>query len=65
MTGNTDINDLSQKVIYGVNKALKKLVEESAVNNKDLVIADENGTIKTVPAKELLQTLYKQENTDL
>ncbi|QJD97398.1 hypothetical protein HH214_16735 [Mucilaginibacter robiniae] len=64
MASKIDINDLSRKVMYGVEKALKKLVKESAANNKDLVIADESGNIKTVQAKELLQSVY-QNNTAL
>jgi len=45
---------LPEKVLTGLRKALCKLVETSAVNNESLVIADKDGKIKTVPAKELL-----------
>ena len=50
----TDIRELSEKVLTGLRKALRKLVETSAANNESLVIADKDGNIKTVPAKELL-----------
>lgn len=50
----TDISELSEKVLTGLRKALRKLVESSAVNDESLVIADKDGNIKTVPAKELL-----------
>ena len=50
----TDINELSEKVLQGMKKALKKLVELSAINNEELVIRDNDGKIKAVPAKELL-----------
>jgi hypothetical protein len=50
----TDRAELSEKVITGLRKALLKLVENSAANNESLVIADKDGNIKTVPAKELL-----------
>ena len=49
-----DISELSEKVLTGLRKALRKLVETSAANNESLVIADKDGNIKTVPAKELL-----------
>ena len=55
----TDINELSEKVLRGMKKALKKLVETSAANNEDLVIGDKDGKIMTVPAKDLLHTLQK------
>jgi len=55
----TDINELSEKVLLGIKKALKKLVETSAANNEDLVIGDKDGKIKTIPAKDLLSTFQK------
>jgi len=55
----TDINELSVKVLAGVQMALCNLVKESAANNESLVIGDEYGNIKTVSAKKLLKTLPK------
>ena len=52
----TDINELSEKVILGLQKALRKLVETSAAENRSLVVKI-NGEIRKVPAKVLLQTL--------
>ena len=54
-----DINELSTKVIDGVTKALRKLVETSAANNESLIIGDTHGNSKSVPAKELLKSLSK------
>jgi len=51
---NKDRTQLPEKVLTGLRKALRKLVESSAANNESLVIADKDGNIKTVPAKELL-----------
>jgi hypothetical protein len=51
---NKDKDQLPQKVLIGLRKALRKLVERSAANDESLVIADKDGNIKTVPAKELL-----------
>jgi hypothetical protein len=55
----TDLNELSDIIINGVNKALRKLAESSAANNESLIIGDKDGNIKSVPAKELLKTLSK------
>jgi hypothetical protein len=52
-----DLNELSEKVLRGMKKAIKKLVEKSAANNEKLVIADEAGKIQTVPAKDLLKSV--------
>ena len=54
-----NIDELSDKVLESVNKALRKLVETSAANNESLVVGDDNGGFKSIPAKELLKTLSK------
>ncbi|GGC40776.1 hypothetical protein GCM10011386_36050 [Parapedobacter defluvii] len=46
----------SDKVLYGVKKALRKLCEETAAKGGSLVIK-RDGEIQNVPAKELLKTL--------
>jgi hypothetical protein len=53
----TDIVELSDKVLEGLKKALKKLVETSAANNEELVIGDKHGNFKSVPAKDLLKNV--------
>ena len=55
----TDITELSEKVLLGIKKALKKLVETSAVNNEELVIGDKDGKITNIPAKDLLHAVQK------
>jgi hypothetical protein len=52
-----DISDLSEKVLRGLKKALRKLVETSAANNQELVVGDEHGNFKSVPAKDLMKNL--------
>lgn len=49
----------TDKVMVGLKKALRKLAEEAAINNEDLVIGDKEGNTKSVPAKDLLKTLSK------
>lgn len=49
----------TEKVMTGLKKALRKLAEEAASNNENLIIGDKDGNVKSVPAKELLKTLSK------
>ena len=55
----TDISDFAAKILEGINKAHRKLVETSAANNEELIVGDNNGSFKSVPAKELLKSLSK------
>lgn len=54
-----DINELSDKVLEGMKRAMKKLVETSAKNDEELVIRDKDGLVKSVPAKDLLHLVQK------
>ena len=47
--------ELSEKFMVGLNLAIKRLIEKKASENRTLVIADKEGNIKEVPAKELLK----------
>lgn len=47
--------ELSDKFMYGLNLAIKRLVEKRALEDRTLIIADKDGNIKEVPAKELLK----------
>jgi len=49
----------TDKVMTGLKKALKKLAEEAALKDESLVIGDQDGNAKSVPAKDLLKTLSK------
>lgn len=55
-----NIKELSEKVLRGVQEALRKLAEERAANNEELIIGDKDGNVKSVPAKDLLKTLPPQ-----
>jgi hypothetical protein len=55
-----ELDELSAKILGGINKALRKLAETAAANNESLVVGDDDGGFKSVPAKELLKTLPKQ-----
>lgn len=47
----------TEKVMVGLKKALRKLAEEAALNNENLIIGDKDGNVKSIPAKELLKGL--------
>ncbi|HWZ13835.1 MAG TPA: hypothetical protein VNW95_01255 [Mucilaginibacter sp.] len=57
--GETEIDDLSARILGGVRKAVRQLVEKSAANDESLIIGDKEGNVRSVPAKELLKTLRK------
>jgi hypothetical protein len=50
----TDIGDLSEKILKGVQKAVSELIEANAAKGEDMVIGNEDGSFKIVPAKDLL-----------
>ncbi|HEX8022858.1 hypothetical protein [Mucilaginibacter sp.] len=56
-TNKMDINEFAAKVLEGMKRANRKLVEAAAANNESLIIGDKDGSFKAVPAKELLKTL--------
>ena len=45
--------DLSDKIKIALDKAIKKLIAEEKARNGYLVIADKDGKIKKIPAKDL------------
>lgn len=53
------IRHLLIKVMFGLKIALRKMAEEAALHDESLVIGNKDGTVKLVPAKELLKTLPK------
>jgi hypothetical protein len=54
---NVNVSVLADKVMLGLRKALRKLVEVRAANNQELVVGDKYGNFKSVPAKDLLKHL--------
>ena len=51
----TDISELSNKILAGVQKAVQKLIKFNAANDEDMVIGNKDGSFKIVSAKELLK----------
>jgi len=58
-TNKSEFDELSDKILEGMAEASRKLVEESAITRRSLVIS-ENGEVKRVPAKELLPKVAKR-----
>ena len=56
-----DIKDLPEKILIGARKAYKKLVIETAARDGELVIGEDDGSFRRVPAKELLKDIDKRE----
>lgn len=52
-------DELSEKILFGIRKAARKLVEESAARDESLIIGDGKGNFGPVPAKELLKNYDK------
>lgn len=52
-------SSFTDKVMFGLRLALRRMTEEAALHDRSLVIGDKDGTFKLVPAKELLKTLPK------
>jgi hypothetical protein len=53
-------SELFSKILQGMRKASRKLVEESAARGRSLVISV-NGEVKRVPAKELLAQVSEKD----
>lgn len=53
----TNIHEFSEKVLLGMKIAIRKLVETAARENDTLIIADEDGNFKHIPAKDLLKNV--------
>jgi hypothetical protein len=49
--------ELQNKIMEGATRAYKKLVIATAKRNENLVIADKDGNVLHVPAKDLLKTV--------
>lgn len=59
MANNININEFTDKILLGIQKAVKELIERSAANDETLIIGDKKGNVKEVPAKELLNDSSK------
>ncbi|WP_081152561.1 zeta toxin family protein [Niastella vici] len=56
---NIYLDEDSEKLLAGLKRAFKKLVETSAKLDEELVILDIDGKVKSVPAKDLLHRVQE------
>jgi len=54
-----EASEFAEKIIFGVRKAVRQLIEKSAANDESLIIGDGKGNFGPVPAKELLKNFDK------
>ncbi|GAB3516409.1 hypothetical protein [Emticicia fontis] len=57
-----DAYELSEKFMLGMRLATKRLIEQRAREDKSLIMADKEGNIQEVPAKQLLNNYATQHN---
>jgi hypothetical protein len=56
-----NLKDLPEKILKGAQQAYRKLVRETAARDGELVIGEDDGSFKWVPAKELLKDIERGE----
>ena len=52
--------ELSRKLHYGLALAERRMLEEKALRNEDVIQGTPDGEIKAVPARRLLRKIYKE-----
>ena len=53
----SNIENLPEKILKGVQKAVIDLIEANAAKGEDMVICNEDGNFKIVPARDLLSNV--------
>lgn len=56
---NKEREELSQKLHYGLALAERRMLEEKALRNEDVIQGTPDGKIKAVPARRVLRKMYK------
>jgi len=54
MTQQVQISEMGEKLRQGVVLARKKMLKELALHGENVVVADDNGKIMTIPAAEII-----------
>lgn len=57
-----DLDEFSQKIMVGVRKAVRKMIEERAEIGEVVMVGDGEEGYKYVPARELLEKLRKDDS---
>jgi len=45
---------MTERIIYGLQVAEREMLEEKARRGENVIVCDDNGVIRSVPAKEYL-----------
>lgn len=56
---NDERKELSRKLHYGLALAERRMLEEKALRNEDVIQGTPDGQIKAVPARRLLKQICK------
>lgn len=46
--------EMTERIIYGLQVAEREMLEEKARRGENVIVCDDNGVIRSVPAKEYL-----------
>jgi len=57
-----DLDEFSQKIMVGIRKAVRKMIEERAEIGEVVMVGDGEEGYKYVPARELLEKLRKDDS---
>lgn len=57
---NDERKELSRKLHYGLALAERRMLEEKALRNENVILGTSNGEIKAIPARRLLRKMYKE-----
>ncbi|WP_304063025.1 histidine kinase [Hoylesella loescheii] len=55
MANEEKYSEFSRKVLKGMQIAYEKMLHEEALRDESIVVADDEGNIKHIPAKNLLK----------
>lgn len=53
MVNRTNKEDISKKIKQALDEAVRKIIAEEKARGGYLVVSDENGNVKKIPAKDL------------
>lgn len=57
-----EASEFREKFMFGLRLATKRLIEKEALANGSLIMADKEGNIQEVPAKQLLNNYETEDN---
>ena len=55
---NKEINDFHEVLKHGLEIAEKRMLEEKALRNEDIIVSSDGITIRHIPAKSLIEDTH-------